>query len=74
MCFKPLAGTVPANVVKMHQKLPIRIQLTYWPESLHHIIGHDRVYQHALEATVRNLSIVDKLADECNCAYLTKKR
>jgi hypothetical protein len=44
------------DVVKVHQELPIRIELAHGPEPLHHVIGLDRMNQHALEAAVRSPS------------------
>jgi LysR substrate binding domain len=43
MGVEPAFGAVLANVVEMHEKVPVHIQLAYRAEALHHIVGLNRV-------------------------------
>src|SRR5262245_17284638 len=74
MSREPAGGAILPDVVQVRQEPPVRIELAHGSETLHHVIGLDRVDQYPFEAAVRHLSVVDELGDECDRAHLAKQR
>src|SRR5262245_35713019 len=73
MSREPAGGAILPDVVQVRQELRVRIELAHGPETLHHVIGLDRMDQYAFEAAVRHPAVVDELGDECNRAHLAKQ-
>src|SRR5262245_4718270 len=74
MSREPAGSAILPDVVQVRQEPPVRVELAHGPETLHHVIGLDRVDQYAFEAAVGHPSVVDELGDECDRAHLAKQR